>query len=114
MNKDKEEEDLENTTVFDQTKEDGVEYVAPSYIETVLSKEKRQECRAIVRTINDYSVSPRQKMYLIYLLALELEDPVMMRKITTFIAEGQKNIQDSRVLTTSEPIAGKKKILIGK
>jgi hypothetical protein len=43
-------------------------------IESTLSKEKRLECRQIVHEIKEFRVSQRQILYLIQLLALELED----------------------------------------
>lgn len=90
--------ETEETTVFDTEKEEGVEYLQPSYIETVLSKDKKKECRDIVRAINDYRVSQRQKMFIIYLLALELEDVALMREITAAVGKGQGKVQDSKIV----------------
>lgn len=50
-------------------------YVQPKNIEIALSKEKRQKCREIVREINNFGVSQREKLFICELLALELEDP---------------------------------------
>lgn len=86
-------------------------YVVPNYIETKLSKEKRQECRGIVKTINDFGISQRQKLYLIYLLALELENRDSMMRITKVIGECKDSIEDSKVITDNKEPA--KRILLG-
>lgn len=44
-------------------------------------------CRQIVREINNFGISQRQSMVLIYLLALELEDVERMRSICRFVRE---------------------------
>jgi hypothetical protein len=50
--------------------EEGVGYIQPD-IELSLSKEKRAECREIVREIKSFGVrGQRQILYLIYLLSL--------------------------------------------
>jgi len=43
-------------------------------VETMLPKDKKQECREILRQINAFGISQRQKLYLSYLMALELEN----------------------------------------
>lgn len=86
-------------------------YVVPNYIETKLSKEKRLECRGIVKTINEYGVSQRMKLYLIYLLALELENRDSMLKIAKVVSECKDNIEDSKlILENKEPA---KKLIVG-
>jgi len=86
-------------------------YVVPNYIETKLSKEKRLECRGIVKTINEYGVSQRMKLYLIYLLALELENRDSMLKIAKVVGECKDNIEDSKlILENKEPA---KKLIVG-
>lgn len=93
-----------------ETKEDEA-YIVPNYIETKLSKEKRQECRGIVKTINDYGVSQRMKLYLIYLLALELENRDAMLKISKVVGECKDSIEDSKlILDNKEPV---KKLITG-
>lgn len=71
--------------------EDGASYIVPN-IETKLSKEKRQECREIVQEIKEYGVSQRQLLYLVGLLALELEDQVTMKAITKAIGENRERV----------------------
>lgn len=93
-----------------ETKQDEA-YVVPNYIETKLSKEKRLECRGIVKTINEYGVSQRMKLYLIYLLALELENRDSMLKISKVVGECKDNIEDSKlILENKEPV---KKLIVG-
>jgi len=86
-------------------------YVVPNYIETKLPKEKRLECRGIVKTINEYGISQRMKLYLIYLLALELENRDSMLKIAKVVGECKDNIEDSKlILENKEPA---KKLIVG-
>ena len=91
---------------------EGEAYVVPNYIETKLPKEKRQECRSIVKTINQYGVSQRMKLYLIYLLALELENRDSMMKISKVVGECKDTIEDSKLVVDNQPTQGKK-ILLG-
>ena len=93
-----------------EAKEDEA-YVVPNYIETKLSKEKRQECRGIVKTINQYGVSQRMKLYMIYLLALELENRDSMMKISKVVGECKDTIEDSKLIVDNQPT--QKKILLG-
>jgi hypothetical protein len=92
------------------TKE-GEVYVVPNYIETKLSKEKRMECRGIVKTINEYGISQRMKLYLIYLLALELENRDSMLKITKVVGECKDTIEDSKIVVGTEQSSSKKLLL---
>ena len=91
---------------------EGEAYVVPNYIETKLSKEKRLQCRGIVKTINDFGVSQRMKLYLIYLLALELENRDSMMKISKVVGECKDTIEDSKLIVDNQPTQGKK-ILLG-
>lgn len=90
---------------------EGEAYIVPNYIETKLTKEKRMECRGIVKTINQYGVSQRMKLYVIYLLALELENRDSMMKIAKVVGECKDSIEDSKLIvgTDSQP----KKLLLG-
>lgn len=94
---------------------DGESYVKPNYIETQLSKDKRLECRGIVKTINEFGVSQRQKLYLIYLLALELENREAMVGVTKAVGEASAVIggQQNKVIVTEGATGGTKKLLIG-
>jgi hypothetical protein len=93
-----------------ETKE-GEAYVVPNYVETKLSKEKRMECRGIVKTINEYGISQRMKLYLIYLLALELENRESMVKITRVVGECKDTIEDSKLIVGTEQNSAKKLLL---
>jgi hypothetical protein len=93
------------------------EYNKPSYvnpsIEVKLSKEKRQACRDILLEIRNFGVSQRQIMYLIYLLALELEDQAAMQAISTACGEHRENIPLTREDTALESVkTPKKKIIV--
>ena len=101
----------EETLLTEEAKE-GEAYVVPNYIETKLSKEKRQECRGIVKTINQYGVSQRMKLYLIYLLALELENRDSMMKITKVVGDCKDSIEDSKLIVGNQSKQDKK-IIIG-
>ena len=93
-----------------ETKSDEA-YVVPNYIETKLSKEKRLTCRGIVKTINEFGVSQRMKLYLIYLLSLELENRDSMMKLVKTITECKDTIEDSKVIVDTQSAA--KKIIVG-
>jgi len=49
--------------------------------------EENDVCRKIVREIGDFGVTQRQTLYVIYLLAMELEDPEQMRSLTEHVRE---------------------------
>jgi hypothetical protein len=91
--------------------QEGEAYVVPNYIETKLPKEKRMECRGIVKTINQHGISQRQKLYMIYLLSLELENRDSMMKIVKVVSECKDTIEDSKIIVDREAPA--KKILLG-
>lgn len=61
-------------------------YIKPN-IEHKLPAKKRNECRDILLEIKKFGVSQRQMLYLIYLMALELEDVEAMRAITAAVGE---------------------------
>jgi len=103
----------ENNTedsMFTDEAQEGEAYVVPNFVETKLSKEKRMECRGIVKTINQHGISQRQKLYMIYLLSLELENRESMMKIVKVLAECKDTIEDSKLIV-DKPTA--KKILLG-
>lgn len=84
-------------------------YVTPS-IEIKLSKEKRQACRDILLEIRNFGVSQRQMTYLIYLMALELEDQAAMKAITSAVSVHRDDIP-----LTKEDVgapSSKKKLII--
>lgn len=49
--------------------------------------EENQICRQIAREISLFGITERQRLLVIYLLALEIEDPERMRAVTTFVKE---------------------------
>jgi len=69
------------------------------------------ECRGIVKTINEYGISQRMKLYLIYLLALELENRDSMLKITKVVGECKDTIEDSKIVVGTEQSSSKKLLL---
>jgi hypothetical protein len=89
-------------------------YVSPS-IEVKLTKEKRQVCRDILVEIRNFGISQRQRLYLIYLLALELENQEAMKAITFACGEHRENIPLTKEDTGSSIInktINKKKIIV--
>jgi hypothetical protein len=84
-------------TDSDET-EDGVGYIKPN-IELKLPAAKRNECRDIVREIKNFGVrGQRQILYLIYLLALEVEDPSTMKALVDACKEGRKDLAEEKKL----------------
>lgn len=61
-------------------------------IEHKLSKEKRQECRDIVQEIKRFGINQRQVLFLIQLLAMELESGTVMRALLKTIGEIREEI----------------------
>jgi hypothetical protein len=49
--------------------------------------EQNLRCRQVVRDLNDLGLSQRQLWFVIYLLALELEDITAMQELTACIKE---------------------------
>lgn len=49
--------------------------------------EENQTCRQIVKEINNFGVNERQRLLVIYLLAMELENTERMRSITNLVKE---------------------------
>lgn len=92
------------TTTTEQTPADfiedeerpGVAYIKPN-LEMALSDVKKKECREIVREIKDFGVSQRQLLFLIDLLALELENLEATKRIRESVrGEREKmNVPDS-------------------
>lgn len=88
-----------------EEKEENLNYITPN-IEIKLSKEKRQECRDIVKEIKEYGIGQRQFLYLIYLLSLELEDAETMKSLTKVIGENREKtpidqIEKTRLILSS-------------
>jgi hypothetical protein len=49
--------------------------------------EENQTCREIVRTVSEFGVNNRQRLMLMYLLALELDNVEQMQEITAFFKD---------------------------
>lgn len=78
--------------------EEGVEYIQPD-IELVLSPQKRNECRQVVQEIKKFGITgQRQILYLIYLLALEIENQETMKTIITACKTGRKGLNEEKKL----------------
>ena len=49
--------------------------------------EENQVCRQIAREISLFGITERQRLMVIYLLAMEIEDPERMRTITSQVKQ---------------------------
>jgi hypothetical protein len=85
------------------------EYIVPN-IEFKLPKEKRQACRDILIEIRKFGVSQRQTLYLIYLLALELEDRKVMQALVKAIGDHREEVP----LALSDSNQATPKIIVAK
>lgn len=95
---------LDKFLVNPEDADENATYVKPN-IEVALDKHKRQACRDIVLEIRNFGISQRQLVYLIYLLALELENTEVMRALTEVVGENRDKVP-------VEDSASKKKKLI--
>jgi hypothetical protein len=71
-------------------------------IEHELPKDKRQACRDILVEIKNFGVNQRQILYLIQLLAMELENGEAMRAITKAVGTHRKDIPVGNKLITPD------------
>lgn len=69
---------------------DPSKFIKPN-IEHRLPANKRKECRDILLEIKSFGVSQRQMLYLIYIMALELDDQATMRALVGVIGEHREN-----------------------
>ena len=67
--------------------------------ESDILAEQKIQCREIVSEILDLGVNEIQKKQLIKLLSLELEDTVLMKKISHAMSESKDAQMDSKILT---------------
>ena len=67
--------------------------------ETEVYVEKLHECRDIVRKIIDFGVTENQKIQIIKLVALELEDNAMMKEITALLKQDDVNTPQKLIYT---------------
>lgn len=84
--------------LFDLEPEEGVDYIKPTSIETQLSKEKREECRFIVKQLNDFGFGQRQLLFLIELLALQLENRETMLAVKQAVATNRNKVAVSKII----------------
>lgn len=78
--------------------EEGVNYIQPD-LELKLHKSKREECRQVVQEIKSFGItSQRQVLYLIYLLALEIEDAGVLKSIVDACKVGRKELTNEKTL----------------
>lgn len=86
--------------------ESGVEYVKPKYVELTLTKERKLELRALLKTLNDYGMSQRDKLFLMYIMSLELESREAMVAIVDGISVADEYIPKKSLLAPSKDAAG--------
>lgn len=84
-----------------------IPYIQPS-IEGKLAKEKKDEIHQIVQEINNFGISQRQIIYLIYQLALQLEERSAMLAIVKAVNENREKIPVEKTIEQ----APKKKLII--
>lgn len=93
---------LEKEVLKNKTKDADIKSSMQSYgIEASLDKEKKEACRQIVREINNFGVSQRQKLFIIELLSFELENRDSMLILTEACKEARTRL-DSGIITTDE------------
>ncbi len=76
-------------------------------IEIKLSKEKRMECRQIVQEIRNFRVSQRQILYLVELLALELENRETMTAVLEAVKQNREKVTVNVIQLTDEAAPSK-------
>jgi hypothetical protein len=64
-----------------------------------LDAESVLECRQIVKTINQYGVSDKQKLKIIYLLSLELENRDHLQELSSLIKRLEAGERRSTLIT---------------
>lgn len=83
--------------------EDGVEYVKPKYVELSLAKERKLELRALLKTLNEYGLSQRDRLFLIYIMALEFESREAMLAVTDAVSVADQYIPKKIIGRTQQP-----------
>jgi len=90
----------ETQETVDLTPEDDSQPTVEFSVETMLPKDRKNECRDVVRQLNSFGFSQRQKLYLSYLLALELENHHAskflvdaIKKTRTMLAPGKEALE---------------------
>jgi len=102
-----EEEDQSNLEKFETYLEDeateGVEYIKPKYVELSLSKERKQELRALLRTLNEYGMSQRDRLFLIYIMSLEVESREGMLALVEGVSKADEHISKTNFKSPARP-----------
>lgn len=66
-------------------------FVQPN-IDIKLSADKRRECRDIVKEIMNFGVSQRQVLFIVQLLALELESREVMLRLLKSVTDSREDV----------------------
>lgn len=96
---------METKIMDENDKENEEDFIKP-HLETKLSKEKKDTCRMIVKEIRNYPVSQRQMLYIIQLLALELENRDAMQRIVNAVHEHREELDNHqpKILTAKDEL----------
>lgn len=105
MNENKEEKKVD---FLEDEPEEGQVYIKPR-LETKLTDKKKKECRDIVLEIKNFGVNQRQILYIIDLLALELERNEDMRRIREAVVGIRQELPDTPLELNKE----KPKLILG-
>lgn len=97
MQTDNKETSIDDFLVDPENANENESYIKPN-IETKLPPHKRNECRDIVQEIRKFGISQRQFLYLIQLLALEIEDREIMLALTKVVGENREKIHVSNLV----------------
>lgn len=93
-----------------EEEQENIVYVEPN-IEHELPKDKRQTCREILKEIKEFGVNQRQILFLIHLLAMELENREAMRAISKAVGDVRKEIPVGNKLILAEQPKNNKKLV---
>lgn len=93
-----------------EEEQENIVYVEPN-IEHELPKDKRQTCREILKEIKEFGVNQRQILFLIHLLAMELENQEAMRAISKTVGDVRKEIPVGNKLILAEQPKNNKKLV---
>lgn len=83
----------EKPAEFMEEEQPGVAYIRP-HLEMKLTDKQRLECREIVKEIKTFGVNQRQLLFLIDLLALELENNDATRRIRAAVIETREKMPE--------------------
>jgi hypothetical protein len=92
---------MNNEDFLEDEAQEGVSYVKPN-LEMKLTPQKKQECREVVAAIKQFGVNQRQLLFVLELLALELENMEHVKKIKEAIQGCRESVQDSAIIISRE------------